>query len=91
MNIIYHNPTQSRFELTLEGYRCVLDYALQDAVMTITHTGVPSELGGRGLAAELTQFALNYARTQGWKIVPLCSYAAVYIQKHPEYAPLVSK
>jgi predicted GNAT family acetyltransferase len=58
-------------------------------VMTITHTGVPTALGGRGLAGEITKFALDHARAQGWKVIPQCSYVAAYINKHPEYTALV--
>lgn len=90
MNTIEHNVTGKCFELKLEGHRCVLDYTLNNQVMTVTHTGVPSELGGRGLAAEITKFALDYAQAQGWKVVPQCSYVAAYINKHSEYASLVS-
>lgn len=90
MNTIVHNTAGHCFELKLEGHRCVLDYTLRDRVMTVTHTGVPNELGGRGLAAELTKFALNHARTEGWKVVPQCSYVAAYIQKHPEYESLLN-
>jgi len=90
MSNILHNTALPCFELNLEGHRCVLDYTLRGNVMTITHTGVPSELGGRGLAAELTKFALNHAQAQGWKVIPQCSYAEVYIKKHPEYAALLN-
>lgn len=89
MSAVLHNAAHHCFELSLDGHRCVLDYVLEAKIMTITHTGVPSELGGRGLAADLTQVALDFAQAQGWKVVPQCSYAAVYIKKHPEYASLV--
>jgi len=90
MSMIEHNVTGRCFELRLEGHRCVLDYALNHDVMTITHTGVPSELGGRGLAAEITKFALDYAQIKGWRVIPQCSYVAAYIKKHPQYSPLVN-
>lgn len=90
MNKIEHDVSGHCFELKLEGHRCVLDYLLHDKVMTITHTGVPSELGGRGLAAEITQFALDYARSQAWQVIPQCSYVAAYIKKHPEYEALLN-
>jgi predicted GNAT family acetyltransferase len=32
---------------------------------------------------------LDYARTQGLQVVPLCSFIAGYIRKHPEYQDLV--
>jgi Predicted acetyltransferase len=58
--------------------------------MTITHTGVPSAVGGKGIAAALTQVALDTARVNGWRVVPTCSYAAVYIKRHPAYADLLN-
>lgn len=76
--------------MMIEGHRCVLDYTLTNNIMTITHTGVPQALSGRGLAGQITQFALEHAKQKGWKVVPRCSYAAVYIQRHPEYASLVA-
>jgi predicted GNAT family acetyltransferase len=90
MNKIEHNTDAKSFELKLEGHRCELDYTLRDKVMTITHTGVPTALGGRGLAAEITKFALDHAQAQGWKVIPQCSYVAAYIKKHPEYSALVN-
>jgi predicted GNAT family acetyltransferase len=45
-------------------------------------------VGGRGIAAELTKFALDTARANGWKVRPLCSYAEVYMRRHPEYNDL---
>lgn len=90
MSTIEHDVAGKCFELRLESHRCVLDYTLNHNVMTITHTGVPSALGGRGLAAEITKFALDYAQSQGWRVIPQCSYVAAYIQKHPQYAPLIN-
>ena len=87
---VRHDPSERCFSLLIEGHRCVLDYTVQDQVMTITHTGVPNALGGRGLAAQLTKFALDYAHAQHWKVIPRCSYAAVYIDRHTEYANLLA-
>lgn len=87
---VQHDATNHCFFLILDGQRCVLDYTLQGQIMTITHTGVPDVLGGRGLAAQLTKFALDYARAQPWKVIPVCSYAVVYVQRHAEYATLLA-
>ena len=38
----------------------------------------------------LTHHALETARARGWKVRPVCSYAVVYIERHPEYLPLVA-
>jgi predicted GNAT family acetyltransferase len=86
--VIKHNLEQHRFECTEEGFLCVLNYTLHDKQMTIIHTGVPAAVGGRGIAAELTQYALNTAQTSGWKVQPVCSYAVAYLRRHPEYQSL---
>jgi predicted GNAT family acetyltransferase len=88
--LIEHNPAQQRFEWVENGALCVLDYELRDQIMTITHTGVPEAAGGRGIAGDLTQFALDTARREGWKIIPVCSYAARYIQNHAQYQDLLA-
>ncbi len=77
------------FDTEVDGAQCGLDYSLASAVMTITHTGVPPEVGGRGIAAALVQAALDTARAEGWKVVPACSYAAVWMQRHPDYHDLL--
>ena len=54
-----------------------------------SHTGVPFALEGRGIASRLARAALEYARAHELKVVPLCSFVAGYIQKHPEYKDLL--
>jgi predicted GNAT family acetyltransferase len=87
---IEHNPSQLRFEWTEDGILSVLDYQLHDGIMIITHTGVPEAIGGRGIAADMTQAALDTARAEGWKVRPLCSYAAAYIRRDPQYQDLLA-
>lgn len=85
---IEHESDKKRFSTTVQDHLCVLDYELTNSVMTITHTRVPPAVGGKGIAADLTQTALDTARQNQWRVVPQCSYAAVYIKRHPEYADL---
>lgn len=87
---VTNNVAAHRYEIAIEGNVAVLEYTKRDGVITFTHTGTPEELRGRGLAALLTKQALDESRTEGLKIVPLCSYVDAYIQKHKEYADLVA-
>ncbi|RSF04405.1 GNAT family N-acetyltransferase [Achromobacter aegrifaciens] len=87
---VTHDSALSRYTATVDGVLCVLDYQLQGSIMAITHTGVPSQVGGRGIAAALTKYALDAARARGWKVRPLCSYADAYIRRHPEYSDLLA-
>ncbi|MHC1480397.1 GNAT family N-acetyltransferase [Frateuria aurantia] len=88
-SVVRHQEAAQSFEIDIDGQRCYLDYELADGVMTITHTVVPDALAGRGLAGQLTEQALDVARQRGWRVVPVCSYAAAWIERHPECADLV--
>lgn len=87
---IQHDPTAQRFSTSLDGHEAELIYRLRDGRMVIEHTGVPEAIGGRGIAAHLVKAALDHARAAGWKVVPACSYSAVYVERHPEYADLLA-
>lgn len=89
MTDIIHHEAQGRFECMVDGRLCELDYRLDGNRMAILHTGVPPQVGGRGIASDLTRAALDLARSRGWQVLPLCSYAAAYLRRHPEYADLL--
>jgi uncharacterized protein len=84
MNTISHDSDARRFTTEVDGSRAQLDYTLAGRNMTITHTLVPPEIGGRGIAAELMSAALSAARAAGWSVTAACSYAAAYMAKHPQ-------
>jgi predicted GNAT family acetyltransferase len=81
---VTHNEARQRFETTVEGQLCVADYQLRNDVVWMTHTGVPTAVGGRGIAAELVRVALAWAEQEGYRVEPSCSYVAVYMRRHPE-------
>ena len=83
-----HDSGKCRFSLQIDGQECVLDYRRSGSLMTITHTGVPDAVSGRGLAATLMTAALDFARAEGLKVNPACAYASAFMGKHPEYADL---
>ena len=89
---IEHLAQRHCFQAIVDGQRCVVDYDFQpsSAVLTITHTFVPPALEGRGIARQLTQAVLDYARAQQLRVRPLCSYARAYLRRHPEALDLVA-
>ncbi len=86
---ITHDRVAQKFTTVVDGHEGHVDYESGDGRIVITHTVVPKEIGGRGIAGELVKEALGFARSEGLKVVPQCSYAAEYIRKHSEYASLV--
>lgn len=85
---IRHEAPSRRFEIALDGHLGWLEYELAGDRLAIVHTVVPEAIGGRGIAAALVEAALAYARANGLKVVPRCSYAAYYLSRHPQHADL---
>ena len=84
-----HQPQAQRLTLPTTPIS-VLDYMLAEGQVTFTHTGVPAAYQGQGLAALLVESGLQWAKAQGLKVVPACSYVRIYIQRHPEWLPLLA-
>ncbi len=83
---IVHIPSQHRFELHVEGLTAFVEYEIDNGHLDIVHTLVPPALEGRGIAAELVKTTFDYALDQGLRPHGSCSYAAVWLKRHPEYS-----
>ena len=55
------------------------------------HTLVPPEIGGKGVAAALVEALIADARSEGFKVVPACSYVAAQFKRHPEWSDLLAE
>ena len=86
---VSHNPSACRYESVVDGHLSVCEYELDAGRMIFTHTVVPPELRGRGIAEKLVRAALAGAREQGRKVVPACSYVAKFIERNKEYQDLL--
>lgn len=86
---IRNNADLSRFETLVEEHECVLDYRVDQDVVTMNRVYVPPPVEGQGIAGRLTRHALDWAREKDLQVVPHCPYVAAWIQRHPEYQDLV--
>jgi len=89
---IYNNKKLFRFEIEAaqEAETAYIQYRWLKANMMLMHTYVPPAMRGKGIAASLAQFVLEYAQAQGLKILPYCPFMAKYMAKHPQYNGLVA-
>ena len=67
---LHDNPELSRFEMDDDGVLAVANYRLADNLITFTHTEVPPQARGHGLATRLIAGALETARARGLKPNP---------------------
>jgi predicted GNAT family acetyltransferase len=87
---VVHNRAAARFEADFAGRLCLADYRIEGGVLTMTHTYVPPPLEGHGIAAALVEQALAYARREGLRVRPSCSYVARYMRRHPDTLDLLA-
>ena len=81
--------TSGRFEIERDGSVAYLEYTQSGTVLELIHTEVPKAMRGAGIAYELIQSALDWAREHKLKVDVICPVVAGYIRKHPQYSDLV--
>ena len=79
------NRARSRFELEIDGQVVFADYRRRGTDLIIPHVEAPPALRGTGAAGRLMQAVMEQARSEGAKVIPLCSYAAAWLRRHPEF------
>ena len=89
MSEITDNSACSRFELVEEGALAFADYRLESGILILPHVEADPALRGKGTAGRLMEGVLGLAQERGWKVRPVCGYAAAYIQRHPDHAGLL--
>ena len=88
MSEIRHDAAHHRFVTEVDGHTAYVEYEPGDSAIAITHTIVPQEIGGRGIAGQLVRAAALLARNEGLRVDPICSYADAWMRKHPEFDAL---
>ena len=79
------NYQQGSFFIEESGNQIAeLDFAINGDVINAYHTGVRKEYEGQGIAGKLFDKLVSYARENGYKIIPTCSYILVKFRRHPE-------
>jgi predicted GNAT family acetyltransferase len=83
---VVDNLAESRLEVRADGQLAELIYRKNGKRLVLVHTGVPDALGGRGIAGQLVQAALDKAVANDMTVVPLCPYAHAWLKRHPDAA-----
>jgi uncharacterized protein len=77
-----HNPAKSRYELEVDGRLAFADYQRSGHRLIIPHVEADPALRGTGAAGRLMAKVAETARSEGMKIVPLCSYASAWLRRN---------
>ena len=82
------NEERNRFELDVGGTVAFVVYRKSADTITLLHTEVPPELGGKGIGSKLARATLDAVRAQGRKLIVECDFIRSFMSKHPEYNDL---
>lgn len=85
---IAHHVAEGRFDAALDGHRGELRYRRSEALVVIPSVVVDPAIEGRGVAGALTRAALDWARSEGLRVDPVCPYVDAWMRRHPGYANL---
>jgi predicted GNAT family acetyltransferase len=85
------NPEQTRYEIR-DGDRLLghADYDRSGDTTVFIHTEVDPDAGEDGLGSTLVRAALDDVRAKGGSVVARCSFVRGWIERHPDYADLVT-
>ena len=84
---IQHDEQGKRYTVTQDGREVgLLTYrVVGDGLLDFTHTYVPPEHRGRGIAERLVEHALEETMQRGCRFRASCWYVDVYAKRHPRF------
>jgi predicted GNAT family acetyltransferase len=84
------NDTLHHLELDVDGTVAFIDFKLAHEKLFLIHTEVPPELKGKGAGTAIVEKALQFAKKNNYKIVPICPFVQSYLKKHQEWNDIVA-
>ena len=83
---LHDDVARRRLEMVEAGQVVFADYRRDGARLYIDHVEAPVALRGTGAAGRFMEKLARDARAEGLTLVPICSYAAHWLRRHPEAA-----
>jgi hypothetical protein len=84
------SETGGRYVTIVNGEAAEMTYSRAGkSRIIIDHTGVPDSMRGLKVGLALVKRAVEDARAENFKIIPLCPFAKAMLDKHPEWQDVV--
>jgi predicted GNAT family acetyltransferase len=82
---------EQAFETQANGTCLVFcDYGVEGRTRVLLHVEADPLLRGTGASGRFMQALADYARAHDLRVVPRCSYAVVWFQRHPDQQDLLA-
>lgn len=82
---VTNNKLASRLEVALDGETAFAEYRKTRGGMVFPHTVVPKAFEGKGVGSALVKAGLAFAKEEKLPVIPLCSFFAGWLARHPEH------
>ncbi len=89
MSKIKHNKTNHEFYIETPEGKILLHYERENHALNFSHTFVPPELRGKGMAEQVIVEGFKYAEDNNLKVIPSCSYVKRLVIKNPDWKKLI--
>jgi len=84
------SPSRGRWLAVVDGHEAEMTYSrASPPLIIIDHTAVPDALRGRGVGQALVRRAVDDARREAFRILPLCPFAKSQFERHPDWADVL--
>jgi predicted GNAT family acetyltransferase len=84
------NAENRRLELDTGEGIAFIEYKLLNDILFLIHTEVPVSLEGKGAGSAIALKALQYAKNNNYKIVPICPFIQNYLKRHKQWNEIVA-
>lgn len=90
-NQVIKNAKTQRYEMDVEGHTAFVEYEEDGNNVALTHTEVPNELRGKGIAAILVKKTLEKIKADNKTFSPICPYVLSFVKRNPEWKSMVDE
>jgi len=81
-----------RWSAVVDGHEAEMTYSrASPTLIIIDHTSVPDALRGRGVGQALVLRAVEEARRDSFRILPLCPFAKAQFDRHPDWSDVLHR
>lgn len=92
MNLeILHDEAKGKFSTELKGSEAFLLYRpVGDNELDYRSTVVPDQHRHLGIGEQIVKHALEFARENGYKVIPTCPFVTWVVERNPEYREIIA-
>lgn len=86
---VVNNEAEGRFEARLGEDLAFTQYRILQNGVLFPHTEVPEAFEGQGVGSKLVEAAMRWVRERDAKVMPVCTFVAGWLRRHPDSHDLV--